>query len=128
MQIARVGQRALSAASACVPASASGAYRLEAVSMARIIRHTEADPLQHKLMEAISSRVAPTSTEVIGTAIRAEDLVQPGCAVLLTSGVPFGTPRQYQPDARGVARLKPAPPAPHIRPLPGSSCAASTRR
>ncbi len=149
--------------------SASGAYPLEAVSMmARIIRRTETDPLQRKLMEAISSRVAPTSTDAIGTAIRAvsgampviatvaftasgsttlrianqrprspvvslspraevagrltlvwgvrsrlcdtacasdaemvaeataacraEGLVKPGCAVLLTAGVPFGTP------------------------------------
>ncbi|MBR0568730.1 pyruvate kinase [Azoarcus sp. L1K30] len=63
--------------------SASGAYPVEAVSMmARIIGRTEADPLQRKLMEAISSRVVATSTDAIGTAIRAVALALPVSATV----------------------------------------------
>ena len=63
--------------------SASGAYPVEAVSMmARIIARTEADPLQRKLMEAISSRVAATGTDAVGTAIRAVSAALPVSATV----------------------------------------------
>ena len=50
--------------------------------MARIIARTEADPLQRKLMEAISSRVAATGTDAVGTAIRAVSAALPVSATV----------------------------------------------
>src|SRR5574337_1323177 len=52
--------------------SASGRYPVEALTMmSRIIACTEADPLQRQLMEAVGADPKGTSTDAIGTAIRA---------------------------------------------------------
>jgi pyruvate kinase len=52
--------------------SASGRYPVEALTMmSRIIARTEADPLQRQLMEAVGADPKGTSTDAIGTAIRA---------------------------------------------------------
>ena len=52
--------------------TASGRYPGEALAMmSRIIARTEADPLQRQLMEAVAADPKETSTDAIGTAIRA---------------------------------------------------------
>ncbi|MCM2312053.1 MAG: pyruvate kinase [Steroidobacteraceae bacterium] len=52
--------------------TASGRYPAEALAMmSRIIASTEADPLQRQLMEAVAADPRETSTDAIGTAIRA---------------------------------------------------------
>ncbi|WP_029770651.1 pyruvate kinase [Pseudogulbenkiania sp. MAI-1] len=51
--------------------SAAGHYPAEAVSMMeRIIRHTESDPLQRQLMQAVTTRHLANSTDAIGAAIQ----------------------------------------------------------
>jgi pyruvate kinase len=52
--------------------TASGRYPADALAMmSRIIARTEADPLQRQLMEAVAADPKETSTDAIGTAIRA---------------------------------------------------------
>jgi pyruvate kinase len=52
--------------------TASGRYPVDALSMmTRIIARTEADPIHRQLMEAVAADPKGTSTDAIGTAIRA---------------------------------------------------------
>lgn len=67
--------------------SASGAYPVDAVAMmARIIRRTEADPLQRQLMNAVAAQHSANPTDAIGAAINTvSDVLPLGAAVTYTS-------------------------------------------
>lgn len=67
--------------------SASGAFPVDAVSMmARIIRRTEADPLQRQLMNAVAAQHSANPTDAIGAAIHTvSDVLPIGAAVTYTS-------------------------------------------
>ncbi len=67
--------------------SASGAYPVDAVAMmARIVRRTEADPLQRQLMNAVAAQHSANPTDAIGAAINTvSDVLPLGAAVTYTS-------------------------------------------
>ncbi|WP_374957018.1 pyruvate kinase [Paraburkholderia sp. BL25I1N1] len=67
--------------------SASGSYPVEAVAMmARIIRRTEADPLQRQLMNAVAAQHVANPTDAIGAAINTiSDVLPLGAAITYTS-------------------------------------------
>ncbi|SKD04523.1 pyruvate kinase [Burkholderia sp. CF099] len=67
--------------------SASGSYPVEAVAMmARIVRRTEADPLQRQLMNAVAAQHAANPTDAIGAAINTvSDVLPLGAAITYTS-------------------------------------------
>jgi pyruvate kinase len=70
--------------------TATGLYPTDALAMmSRIIASTEADSLQRQLMDAGAVE------EIVNVALehcRSEGLTVPGQAVVVTAGVPFGTP------------------------------------
>lgn len=67
--------------------SAAGHYPVEAVSMMqRIIHHTEGDPLQRQLMQAVTTRHQANSTDAIGAAIHSVAGVLPvGATITYTT-------------------------------------------
>jgi pyruvate kinase len=67
--------------------SASGAYPVEAVMMMnRIVVHTEADPVQRQLMNAVAAHHTANPTDAIGAAINIiSDVLPLGAAVTYTS-------------------------------------------